>query len=272
MKIKVFTILMSLAFIVGAFSQSNLNNYKYIIVPKKYDFLKETDQYRLNGLTKFLFEKYGFLTLMDGDNYPDDLLKNRCLALNSNVINDSGIFKTKLKVELKDCADKVVFASDIGETREKDFGKAYNEALRNAFISFEAISYKYEPKENKVSGIENQELQKEPEILKEEKMTEVIPVEETNVGAVAAIAAIETAISPSDDKNVSDILYAQVTENGFQLVDSTPKVIYKIMETGLSKVFVVDGKNGILYEKDGNWILEFYEGNILKQETLNIKF
>ena len=99
MKIKIFTILMSLAFISSAFSQTNLNNYKYIIVPKKYDFLKEADQYRLNGLTQFLFEKYGFSTLMEGDNYPDDLLKNKCLALNSNVINDSGIFKTKLKIE-----------------------------------------------------------------------------------------------------------------------------------------------------------------------------
>ena len=41
MKIKIFTILLSLVFISSAFSQSNLNNYKYIIVPKKYDFLKE---------------------------------------------------------------------------------------------------------------------------------------------------------------------------------------------------------------------------------------
>ena len=112
---------MSLVFISGAFSQTNLNNYKYVIVPKKYDFLKEEDQYRLNGLTKFLFEKYGFLTLMEGDDYPDDLLKNKCLALNSNVINDSGIFKTKLKIELEDCTDKVVFTSVFGETRESPY-------------------------------------------------------------------------------------------------------------------------------------------------------
>lgn len=272
MKIKIFTILMSLAFISGAFSQTILNNYKYVIVPKKYDFLKEEDQFRLNGLTKFLFEKYGFLTLMEGDNYPDDLLNNRCLALHSNVINDSGLFKTKLKVELEDCTDKVVFTSVLGETREKDFGKAYTEALRNAFISFETISYKYEPKENKVSDIKNQELKKEPETLKQEKMAEVIPAEETKVNAIAAVVFKETAISPSDNKDISDILYAQATENGFQLVDSSPKMVYKIQKTGLSNVFLIDGKKGILYEKDGNWVLEIYDGNILKRETLNIKF
>jgi len=272
MKIKIFTILLSLAFISSAFSQTNLNNYKYIIVPKKYDFLKEADQYRLNGLTKFLFEKYGFSTLMEGDNYPDDLFKNRCLALHSNVINDSGLFKTKLKVELEDCTDNVVFTSVFGETREKDFGKAYTEALRNAFISFEAISYKYEPKENKVSVIENQELKKEPETLKQEKMTEVIPAEETKLTAVAAVAVMETAIIPSDNKDVSDILYAQATENGFQLVDSAPKVVYKIKKTSLENVFLVQDIDGTLFNKDGQWILEYYEQGTLKQKSLNIKF
>ena len=272
MKIKIFTILLSLAFISSAFSQTNLNNYKYIIVPKKYDFLKEEDQYRLNGLTQFLFEKYGFSTLMEGDNYPDDLVKNRCLALHSNVINDSGIFKTKLKVELKDCTDKLVFTSDIGETREKNFGKAYTEALRNAFISFEAISYKYEPKENKVSDIKNQELKKEPETLKQEKMAEVVPTEEIKVSPIADVAVIETTISPSNHTAVSEMLYAQATENGFQLVDSSPKVVYKIKKTSLENVFLVQDIDGTLFNKDGQWILEYYEQGTLKQKSLNIKF
>ena len=272
MKIKIFTIFTALVFISSAFSQTNLNNYKYIIVPKKYDFLKEEDQYRLNGLTKFLFEKYGFSTLMEGDNYPDDLLKDRCLALNSNVINDSGIFKTKLKVELEDCFDKVVYTSDIGETREKDFGKAYTEALRNAFISLEAISYKYEPKENKVSVMENQELKKESDTLKQKKIGEVIPAEETKVAPVATVVVMETAVNPSNNKGVSDILYAQATENGFQLVDSTPKVVYKIKKTSLENVFLVQDIDGTLFNKDGQWTLEYYEQGTLKQKLLNIKF
>jgi len=272
MKLKIFTILMSLAIISGAFSQTNLNNYKYVIVPKKYDFLKEEDQYRLNGLTKFLFEKYGFLTLMEGDDYPDDLLKNKCLALNSNVINDSGIFKTKLKIELEDCTDKVVFTSVFGETREKDFGKAYTEALRKAFISIEALSYKYEPKENILSESQNQEVKKEPETLKQDKIAEVMPAEETKLAAVAAVAVMETAISPSDNKDVSDILYAQATENGFQLVDSTPKVVYKIKKTSLENVYLVQDIDGTLFNKDGQWILEYYEQGTLKQKSLNIKF
>ena len=177
-----------------------------------------------------------------------------------------------MKVELEDCTDNVVFTSVFGETREKDFGKAYTEALRNAFISFEAISYKYEPKENKVSVIDNQELKKEPEIVKQEKMAEVVPSEETKVNAIAAVVVMETAISPSDNKDVSNILYAQATENGFQLVDSTPKVVYKIKKTSLENVFLVQDIDGTLFNKDGQWTLEYYEQGILKQKLLNIKF
>ena len=140
---------MLLAFFIisSTFAQSNLNNYKYVIVPKKFEFLKEANQYRLNELTEFLFNKYGFQALMEGDSYPDDLLKNRCLALKSNLIKDSGLFKTKISVELKDCNDQVVYTSEVGESREKDYEKAYNEAVRNAFKSFETVNYQYVPKE-----------------------------------------------------------------------------------------------------------------------------
>ena len=39
------------------FGQQSINAYKYIIVPKNYDFLRLEDQYQLNSLTKFLFTK-----------------------------------------------------------------------------------------------------------------------------------------------------------------------------------------------------------------------
>lgn len=41
------------------FSQS-VNDYQYVIVPVKYDFLSKEDQYGLNTLTKLLLQKYGF--------------------------------------------------------------------------------------------------------------------------------------------------------------------------------------------------------------------
>ncbi len=103
MKTKFFSILISCVFIIGLNAQTNLNNYKYVLVPKKFDFLKEADQYQLNSLTKFLLEKENFTAIFDDEDFPEDLAKDRCLALEANVIDDSGLFKTKLTVQLQDC-------------------------------------------------------------------------------------------------------------------------------------------------------------------------
>ena len=70
----------------------------------------------------------------------------------------------------------------------------------------------------------------------------------------------------------SDVLYAQPIENGYQLVDSSPKVVYKIKKTSLDNVFLVEGLNGTLLNKNGQWVIEYYENGALKQKTLNIKF
>ena len=287
MKTKLFTTLIACFIITSAFSQSNLNDYKYIIVPKKFDFLKQENQYRLNSLTKFLFEKHGFTTLLEDEAYPNDLNTNRCIALRSNVLKESGMFKTKLKVELKDCNGQVVYTSQKGESRIKEYDKSYNEALRNVFKSFEAVNYSYAPSnKNEISvakkeaetkneaAQEIQKLKEEIQSLKKEKedVVEVVEIKaEVEEIVEVPVKEIET-IQESVIQGASNVLYAQKTSNGFQLVDSSPKVVYRIIETGANNVFLVENKSAIIYRKDDNWILEFYKSNVLNQETLNIKF
>lgn len=281
MKTNFLSLLVVCFITTSIFSQSNLNNYKYIIVPKKYDFLKEADKFQLNSLTEFLFNKYGFQAFMEDGEYPEDLNSNRCLALTSNVKEDSSMFKTKLQIELKNCNGLTVYTTQVGETREKDYNKAYAEALRNAFKELETINYNYVPmdkgsvtvvKETNNNQVEvvNQiaELKAEIENLKQEKETPVVLAEEPKVTG----AVVEVSKTVNASQNVSGILYAQAIDNGFQLVDSTPKVVYKIKNTSLENVFMVEGKNATLYKKENNWIMEYYENNVLKQEVLNIKF
>lgn len=298
MKIRFFLVSLAFLMVTGLFSQTNLNSYKYIIVPKKYEFLKEANQYRINELTEFLFKKYGFLALMEGDNYPDDLLINRCLALKSDLIKDSSLFKTRLKIELKDCNDRIVYASEQGESREKDYEKAYNEALRNAFQFIEALNYKYVPSEKVVTAslekpvtsndTENEEIQKlkaELEALKhkkEDKPQAIDVVEAVEVPSNKDIKIEPKVVAVISENKVkeklemvevtSNVLYAQAIENGFQLVDSSPKVVYRIKKTGLDHAFLVENLEAILYKKGDQWILEYYKNGSLKQDILNIKF
>lgn len=285
MKIRFFLLSLAFLMVTGLYSQNNLNNYKYIIVPKKYNFLNSENQYRLNELTVFLFEKYSFLPLMEGDNYPNDLLKDRCLALRSDVYKDGGLFKTKLIVELKDCNDRVVFKTKEGESREKEYQKAYNEALRNAFKSFAPLNYKFSPKANVMvqeevpvakvkeqSELKIQKLKEEIQTLKEEKAAEVVQTEVKKGDKVEPpVIEPKKVVTPSTE-SISNILYAQAIENGYQLVDSSPKVVYRIKKTGLENVFLVENLNATIQKKGDQWILEYYEDGYLKQDVLNIKF
>lgn len=271
----------------------NLNDYKYVIVPKKFDFLKEANAYQLNSLTKFLFEKYGFTTLMEGDEMPDDFKKNVCLALHSDVLNDKGLFKTKLAVQLKSCEGRIVYTSKMGETREKDFKTAYHTALREAFTSFEGVNYHYVPNNDKPDmqeTIAQSSDQDEIEKLKaeiEQLKSESKPVEDnagvkTVVGYSSAEVAVNAETSKANEavqksENIKtetskEILYAQVVDDGYQLVDSSPKVVYKLKKTGSDSIFLVESINGVLTKKGNDWVLEYYDNGNLVQKALNIKF
>ncbi|WP_242131610.1 hypothetical protein [Aestuariivivens marinum] len=287
MKTKLIFYVLICFFVNSIFSQSNLNNYKYVIVPKKFDFLKEENQYRLNGLAKFLFEKYGFESIMEGEGYPEDMVANRCLALKSDVIKDSGLFKTKLNIVLKDCNDRVIYTSQVGESREKEFAKAYNDALRNAFESFESVNYSYspdtsvvatttsvEPKaETKAVTKEIEALKAEIQSLKEEKQAKPTEIKQDVPQVVAVKKPVVTKKQVVEVQEApKSMLYAQAIENGFQLVDSSPKVIYKIVETGVNNVFLVEGISAIIYKEGNEWVIEQLAGSTPIKKTLDIKF
>ena len=126
------------------FAQNTLDAYKYVIVPDKFDEFKETDKYQLNSLTKFLFEKYGFQTLSKKTTYPSEVINNPCLAVTAKFNNHSSMFTTKVNIDLIDCYNKVVFSTDIGKSKIKEYKLSYHEALRNAFISIKELNYSYD--------------------------------------------------------------------------------------------------------------------------------
>jgi hypothetical protein len=142
---KILALFILFMYVTVSFSQNELNAYKYIIVPKKYDFLKSDDKYKLNSLTKFLFNKHGFTALFQDEDFPHDLLLNPCLGVDVEIDNDSKMMSTRLKIEIRDCYKKIVYTSIEGKTREKVYEKAYQEALRSAFVSFEAMNYEFDP-------------------------------------------------------------------------------------------------------------------------------
>ena len=229
----------------ASFSQS-INDYQYVIVPVKFDFLKENDRFRLNTNTKLLLQKYGFKSFLSNEPAPTEATNNRCSVLYASLEKDGSMFITKIKIVLKDCQERVVFETDYGSSRSKDFAPAYNEALREASKSFEKLDYKY------------------------------------NGGKAITVEATTPAVSPTPTPEVSTptvestepFFFAQPTANGYQVIDNEPKVIMRLFNTSQKNVFMADrkGVNGTVLIKDGKWVFEYYDNGKLVSEPINLKF
>ena len=245
-------------------AQKDINNYKYILVPKKFDFLKGEDKYQLNSLTKFLFNKYGLEAYFGDDDLPEDLKENRCLALTSEVSDEKGgLFTTKLEIILKDCFGTTVMTSAVGETRTKEYKKAYHEAMRDAFQTFKNLDYTYTVNVNKV-----EEVSKVQEVPKEDKKT----AKETEVKVEEPEKDDVDILTKSKEVENADILYAQAIEEGYQLVNKEPKVVMILLRTSADHIYMVKGKDAIVYKEKGLWIYYESDGETKATKGLIIKF
>lgn len=285
MKKQILIIITLVLIQLNVFAQKSINNYKYVIVPKTYNFLGEEDRYQINSITKFLFNKYGYTAFFQNEEYPDDLKKNRCLAMFANVEQEKGFLRTKLRIDLSDCNGNIIISSRVGSTNEKDFTKAYNLALRDAFETFQEINYKYEP--SKMDSSENAEPMQTQKLVVEEKGIENLenvakPIKEETKEVAAVVATAKmTTTEPElgvEETNIElieeskDVLYAQPIENGYQIIDTTPKIVMILLKTAQTNVFIVKDQDAIVYKEEGSWFLSRNNGGKVSIEALNIKF
>lgn len=237
------------------FSQS-INDYKAVLIPLKFDFTKTDNQYRLATLSKFNLSKAGFQGFYDNEPLPKEN-HDRCSLLYFNVVKEKSFLTTKLYITFKDCNGKIIFKSDIGVSKEKDFQLAYTEALNKAFVSVYALKYKYNDAGNSNSVlISNQN----PSPVFQEAPV-VSPIKEVDNSQNAIIDS-------------SKMLYAQPTATGFQFIDSTPKVIMKVYTTSRKDAFIATKGNiqGVLIAKDNQWFFEYYLNDKLISEKIDVKF
>ena len=233
-----------LLFVTSINFAQDLNQYKYVSVPAKFSFLKETNQYNLNVLSKMYMQQFGFETFFDTDEVPKDFLENNCNKIYFDVLENNNMFSTKLTVVLKDCQGKVLFTSKEGINKEKEYKVSYNLALREALNSMKTIQYKY-------AG--------------DKVVEEKIVVQETKVEVQNQ--------SLNSENSVSSQLFAQPISNGFQLINAEPKVIYKIFKTSVKDLYIATkgSLQGVLISKNNEWFFEYYQNEKLVSEKVEVK-
>ncbi len=316
-------------------AQEQLNDYKYIVVPKQFAEFKRENQYQTSTLIKYLFTEKGFEAVYE-DELPQELKNNGCLGLRAKLVDGSSMFTTKASVKLENCSGEEVFVTKEGKSKEKDYKTSYGEALRDAFTSFDTMNYKYNGKAensepvtvnmaNDVKEIaeerrKNHSSANRPNILVEQEATrenqryvdrrpvpsnlkKAEPQNKTSSELVEQEATreqqsskdrtpSESAMKQGEDANqaatpgmeqgkaselstiAAGTLYAQELPNGYQLVDSTPKIRMKIEKTSMPDFYLarVGDTSGTVFKKNGTWFFEYYSGGSLVTEELDIKF
>ena len=175
-------------FFLLLFSAQNITDYEYIYVPKKFKDFK-TNEYNLNTLLKKALEAKKYKVIQDDIvNWPLELRENPCKVLNAELLNDSNMFRNRVKLQFSNCEKNVIFETK-GTSMTKDFELGYQDAMN--------ISLK---------NLQNSQP-KEIEILA--KPTEKIAVETVVEKPVQAVVASTNSATPEVSKKQNLIAMEQ---------------------------------------------------------------
>lgn len=241
---------------------AQLDRYKYIQVPLQFDGFKKVNQFQTSTLIKYNFVQQGFNAIYDNA-IPPDLAQNPCLGLKTQFIDDSSLLRTKVRLALLDCEGELVFETLEGSSKAKDYKLAYQEAIQNAMMSFNGLIYFYTPEEgavNEMSDTKTPVVSAETEVSSSEKMAVVAP-------------AVSTG--PGGEEEVSDVLYAQPIDNGYNLMDASRNVQMQLLKTSREDTYIamIEGSTrGMVYKKEGSWWHEYYQDGKPILGKLHIEF
>ena len=237
---KRFLLLTLLLLSSGLFAQS-LNDYQYVIVPIRYDFLRTDNEFRLNTITKFNLEKIGFQAFYNDKNLPKEIADNSCKALKVDVVKGGSFIWTDLTIVFRDCQNNIVFQSEVGKSKEKDYAKSYTEALNLAFASVYKQNYSYQPDNQKT---------------------------------VEPIVVSSETVAISSEVIAENSLQAIPITGGFNLVDKMQQVVFKLTSTGKNDFYLAQKgtQSGVIFQKGSTWFFEYNLDDKLMSEKINIQF
>lgn len=247
---------------------AQLDRYKYIVVPLQFEGFKKENQFRTSTLIKYLFTREGYNVIYD-DKIPADLASKPCSGLKVRLVDSSSLLLTRIKLALEDCYGQVVFETPEGTSKLKEFEPAYREAIEGAFDVLVGTGYSYNPSEAPAEG------GPPPPPTQAERLLNPPPGKTEPIAVAAAGVAAQKTTEGEKEAEAPELWYAQPVDNGFQLVDSSPKVQMKLVKTTQENTYIAmvdDAPMGMVYQKEGQWWHEYYEEGEVQLRKLRIKF
>lgn len=238
-------------------SAQALNSYEFLVIPAKFDFQKQPDQYGTQSLMEAYFKQKGYNVIREELGLPTSVNSNRCLAIYVAVEDKSSMFVTKTKVFLKDCSGKILVQSAEGISNEKQYDLIYKQIFRAALSSMADQNYKFE------SSTQNAD-----------ELSKKVIVNATSEKISPKPLANDTVIKTKTINTITKY-QTEILSNGFLLIDKvTAKVFLKLYKTSKSNIFItkMNENSGIATLQNNSLVIEYIDNNVLKTENIAVDF
>lgn len=219
-----------------AAQEERLSAFDYVVVPDRFGFQYERDQYQINSLLKFLFNKHGFHAFFPSE-LPD---VSRCDGLYAEIEQVNGFVWTEVSIRLLDCDGILFYQTKSGRSKLKDFAKAYSEAVRMAFESIEILGVRQGPLE--ILQKAGEEINSEGTIKADVK---VKPKSKSDrpLGNNSS-DGLQTEVKPLKNEAVTLGLIPDVAMMNFKSLENT----YLLRRTQLGYQWYREDKQDLIYE------------------------
>ena len=132
---KILVLLIAL-FSIISFAQKK----QIILISSKFDFQKEKNSYNINNMLKAILTSNNYEVYFDDAVLPIEIAQNRCNALTGVLVDNSNLFLTKVKLQIKDCQNNLLFETADVKSREKNIQDGFIEVIK--LLSPEIKKYK----------------------------------------------------------------------------------------------------------------------------------
>ncbi|WP_329805503.1 hypothetical protein [Flavobacterium facile] len=221
---KKFLVLLLALFSVVSFAQKK----QAILISNNFDFQREKNSYNINNMLKAILVSNNYEVYFDDAVLPMEIAQNRCNALTGVLVDNSNVFSTKLKFQIKDCHNNLLFETAEVKSKEKDMQLGFMEAIK--LLSPELKKYK-------------------PAVIQKKEVIEVKPV----LAETPILSEFKTFLNCKKE----DVF------NGFHITEirnSEGFVLLNLKKTKNSNVFIAfkEDANGVFTLNGNKGVFEYY--------------
>lgn len=224
-----------LVIFIVLFSITSFAQKQIILISNKYEFQKEPNSYNINNMLKAILVSNNYQVYFEDEVLPIEIAQNRCNALKGVLVDKSNVFLTKVKLQIKDCQNNLLFETAEVRSKEKDIQLGFMETIK--LLSPELKKYKPVVVVTK------------PVVIEKNEVTEKPLVSEFKTYLNCRIVEVSGEINIVDAEQ-NEVLYMWKTRN------SNIFIAHKYNVTG---VFTKTENKGVFeYYYEGKYMVEEY--------------